>query len=385
MNRTYQVQLLIISDQPSSNLCPLLDSRLTPDEIILATPKGNNYQDFQRWMIEVCQPRGIKCTVLNLPNYEKIDTLRHCFERLVEQRVALGQQLTLNSTCGEKPIGIIAHEVFYYRDLPVFYVEHDWVHWLHNPQHQVAINLEDKIKIPAFLKSHGLKVTALERGPITLQMRDIASHWLNQAKTYTKSMGILNYYAAQAQNTLYCNISEQHNTGQSPFSMMLNQLSDAGLIQLAGNKLTFCDEESRFFANGGWLEDQVFSELLILRKKLPKLQDIARNVEIEWRESNRQHKVQNELDVIALYDNRLLVIECKTKRFDKGEAKNVVYKLGAIVKHLGGVKAVGAIVSFQHISAKHCERAHLLDIYVCEKQGLANLSGQLRRFLGECN
>ncbi|MEH6444930.1 MAG: DUF1887 family CARF protein [Oceanospirillaceae bacterium] len=385
MNKPYQVQLLIISDQPSSNLCPLLDSRLTPDEIMLATPKGSNYQDFQRWMIEVCQPLGIKCSVLDLPDYEKIATLRHCFEQLVEQRVALGQQLTLNSTCGEKPIAIIAHEVFVYHDLPVFYVKHDWLHWLHNPHQLAAISLEDRIKIPAFLNSHGLNVTALKRGPITLQMRDIASHWLSQAKTYTKSMGILNYYAAKAQHSLYCNISEQHNTAHSPFSMMLDQLSDAGLIQLAGNKLTFSDEESRFFANGGWLEDQVFSELLLLRKELPKLQDIARNVEIEWRESNHQHKVKNELDVIALYDNRLLVIECKTKRFDKGEAKNVVYKLGAMIKHLGGIKAVGAIVSFQHISAKHCERAQLLDIYVCEKQGLANLPRQLRHFLEECN
>ena len=381
----HQVQLVILSDQPSSNLCPLLDQRLKPDEVILATPVGERYQEFQQWFIDACEPLNIKCSVLNLPEFHQIEQIKQCFEETVNERLTLNQQLTLNCSAGDKPLGIIANNIFSKHNLAVFFVKHDWVHWLNNPQQQASMNLEDSIKIPTFLASHGLKVTDLKRKPVSDELHNMARQWLSQTRTYTKAMGILNYYAARAQQNLSCKLSDNHFKGHSPFTIMLDQLEQAQLVSLKGNILTFKDEDTRFFANGGWLEDQVFSELQKLRGTLPKLQDVARCVEIEWKASSNRHTVKNELDVIALYDNRLIVIECKTKRFDQGDAKGVVYKLGSMIKHLGGVKSNGAIISFQHIASSHIARAQLMDIFVCEQKNLAGLSNQLKQFLSAIN
>ncbi|MDO3386626.1 DUF1887 family CARF protein [Gilvimarinus sp. SDUM040013] len=376
-----RVHFLIISDQPSPNLCPLLDSRLKPDEIVLITPPGADYYEYQQWLIQVCQPMGIKCTGVELNNIWDVDSIRRDIEALVDKRVEKGEKLVLNNTCGFKPISIVAHEVFFYRNLPAFYLHNDWVRWLSNPTQEPDFNLQDKIKLPAFLHSHGLKVSELERQGIPASYRALAEHWIASADTYSKAMGILNYYAAKAESSLACTLDDAHLSGHTAFSQLLDQLIDCGLATLSGNRLTFTDATARFFANGGWLEELVFSELLKLRSELPQIQDIARSVEINWLESQKRRPVRNELDVMVLYDNRLVVIECKTSRFDNQSANDVVYKLGSLIKHLGGIKTTGILVSFHSIASHSKERAKLFDVAVCERTSLSSLNQHLRNCL----
>ncbi|WP_020209801.1 Card1-like endonuclease domain-containing protein [Gilvimarinus chinensis] len=379
----HTTQFLIVSDRPNGNLMPLTDSRLKPDEIVLLTPPIPHLADHQQWLMQVCQPMGIHCTPVTIAEPWNIDQLRHTLEQLVEARLAQGQTLLLNNTGGNGPISIIAHEVFFYRNLPAFYVYNDHLHWLCNPDARMGFDLEDKIKLPAFLQSHGLHVTHYCRDGIAKAQRTIAERWLNNADSYSKAMGILNYYAARAESDLSTQVDENHLRGNTPFNQLLDDLLQHQLVQLHGNQLSFNSEATRFFANGGWMEELVFSELLKLRSEFPKLQDLARSVQLNWLESRRQRPVRNELDVLALYDNRLLAIECKTSRFEQGNGKKVIYKLGAMLKHLGGPSARGLIVSFHPIKDIHCERAELFDVHVCERSQLRNLTHFLRTLLKE--
>ncbi len=376
-------QFLIVSERPNPNLLPLTDSRLKPDEIILLTPPGPHLDDHQQWLINTCRPMGIRCTAVGLTEPWDIDALRQSLEQLVDERLARGQTLMLNNSGGENSVGIIAHEVFFYRNLPAFYVHDDWVRWLSNPEQKAAFNLQDKIKLPAFLQSHGLDATGLNRHAIAGAQRTVAERWLARADSYSKAMGILNYYASRAESDLYATLDDNHLRGQTAFVQMLEDLLEQNLAQLHGNQLHFTSEEARFFANGGWMEELVFSELLHLRSEFPQLQDVARSVQINWLESRRQRPVRNELDVLALVDNRLLAIECKTSRFEQGNGKKVVYKLGAMIKHLGGPSARGLIVSFHPIKEIHCERAELFDVSVCERSKLHNLTHFLRTQIRE--
>ncbi|UTF61601.1 Card1-like endonuclease domain-containing protein [Gilvimarinus sp. DA14] len=380
---SHSTQFLIISDHPNGNLMPLTDSRLKPDEVVLLTPPGEHLADYQHWLIQVCQPMGIRCTTIELAQPWDIEQLRQTLEELVVARLAQGENLILNNSGTKGPIGIIAHEVFFYRNLPAFYVRNDQVYWLCNPDNRSSFNLEDKIKLPAFLQSHGLKVTHYSREGIARAQRDIAERWLLGATSYSKAMGILNYYASRAESGLSTRVDHNHLRGNTPFNQLLDDLAQHQLVQLKGNELSFSSEEARFFANGGWMEELVFSELLKLRGEFPQLQDLARSVQLNWLESRRQRPVRNELDVLALYNNRLIAIECKTSRFEQGNGKKVVYKLGAMLKHLGGPSARGLIVSFHPIKQIHCERAELFDVHVCERSQLGNLTHLLRTLLKE--
>ncbi|WP_041523217.1 Card1-like endonuclease domain-containing protein [Gilvimarinus agarilyticus] len=381
MQPTHDAQLVIVTDQPATTLCPILDARLRPREIVLITPPETHYQHFALWLKQACQPMGIHCSELTLSDIWDLDRVRAELEAYVDERLTRGDTLVLNNTSSYKPISIISHEVFFYRNLPAFYVQHDQARWLSNPTGEPSFNLEDNVKIPAFLKAHGLSVKSCERHGMAPELKTLAEHWLTHAETYSKAMGILNYYAAEAEDDLTATINESHLKGDTAFTALLDGIKSRNLASLSGNQLVFTSEATRFFACGGWMEQLVYSELLHLKREMPKLQDIAHSVVIDWQESYQQRPVRNELDAVVLYDNRLIVIECKTSRFSSADAKRPVYKLGAMIKHLGGPDTTGIIVSFHAISAKHCERAVLFDVHVCERDSLPTLTQHLRKLI----
>ncbi|AJQ94160.1 Card1-like endonuclease domain-containing protein [Gynuella sunshinyii] len=371
------VQLVLVSEQPGQNLCPLLDLRLKPDEVILAATANSPYLEHRQWLIEACKPMGIQCTLLDLPDAWQTDLLRQTFESVVAQHLAQGHKLILNSTGGYRPVAIIAHEVFFYRDLPVFFLNKDWVRWLSNPDQQPDFALQDNVKLPTFLQAHGLEVESLSRSHIPPEQRELAKKWQAQARAYSLAIAKLNYYASQAEDHLHCNIPRHELRGDHMFLEILDQLSDAGLAEMHQQQLTFASEEARFFANGGWLEERVFSELFQLRSEFPRLQDVARSVQVRWLGSKQKFSIRNELDVLALYDNRLIVIECKTALLDYRNAQHVVYKLGSMLKHLGGFRTTGMITSFHDIHPKHHQRAELFDVQICDRRTIGQLRHQL--------
>jgi hypothetical protein len=376
-----QVHFIPLSNQPEPIVCSLSDARLKPDEVVILTTSDDEHQFYAQCLKSLCQSLGIRYNALQLDKLWDADHLRERLESEVANYTVAGYTLCLNCSAELRPVSIIAHEVFFYKDLPVFYLDRDWVRWLHRPNGEQDFNLDDKIKIPAYLGAHGLKVENLDRSPIPKGRRELAKLWFESAATVRKAMVKLNGYALAAQASLQCSIHDIDLQGHSDFTRLLDQLVNSGLAHLEGKSLQFVDESARAFANGTWLEEHVYSALLQLRSDLPKIQDLARSVELNWLESRRSKQVENELDVVVLYDNRLVVIECKTARMDRGVPQHVVYKLGALVKHLGGRQTTGVVVSFHRIASIHQERAKLFDVDICDASRLSKLESGLRHHL----
>ncbi|MGJ8663648.1 MAG: Card1-like endonuclease domain-containing protein, partial [Marinicella sp.] len=142
--------------------------------------------------------------------------------------------------------------------------------------------------------------------------------------------------------------------------------------------------ESRFYCNGGWLENHVFSLLFGMRKNRPQLADIARGVTIV----RNQGKVKNELDVAAICHNRLHIIECKTRRFgsskaDKSAANSAIYRLDTIKSISGGHSGRAMLISYQQLNKYTLSRAKDLGIYCCSHTQLKQLERHLYQFIDQ--
>ncbi|WP_277750360.1 Card1-like endonuclease domain-containing protein [Pseudoalteromonas phenolica] len=112
---------------------------------------------------------------------------------------------------------------------------------------------------------------------------------------------------------------------------------------------------------------------------MPHIQDIAQGVEITRKIG--QGTVVNELDIVIMANNKLHLIECKTKKFDKGEGNQVIYKLDSLTDLLGGIQARAALISYKGIRTHEQLRAKELEIELfCENQ-LAQLRKQLKSWL----
>jgi hypothetical protein len=201
---------------------------------------------------------------------------------------------------------------------------------------------------------------------------------------YQRALGTLNWLAGSAERRLVSEPLADHQLRDDDLLDLLDRFEAARLLRREGDRLVFRDEADRFYVNGGWLELYVFAEVLGLRSAGRRLQDLGRGVQV-IRESRGQ-PVHNELDVAALADNRLYIVECKTRNWpsagEAGPGAEALYKLDALGDLLGGLQAKAMLVSYQPLPDADRRRAADLRIAVCAGEDMQRLSEHLQAWIG---
>ena len=373
-------QLVLISRQAVPNFTPVLDQRFRPRQVVmLVSPDMREAGDA---LEKIYRPRGIGVIRWNINNPWDIEHIRGRVMELLDS----GQykDIVLNATGGTKPMSIAAYEVFRDRDLPVFYVhpEKDRLIWLH--PRRPAVDLADRIKIREYLEVHGANmVTIGSKMGVSPILRELTEEIIRNIERYDNVLGTLNYLALMADNR---NLSVEVNSSYRDKPMLwelLDLFADAELCVVRDGRLQFPDEDARFLANGGWLELYTYG---LCRKiyRQTVMQDLARSVEIT--RSSHGKMVLNEIDVGMLKDNRLYIIECKTKRY-KGhnkkhdEGAEVLYKLDSLRDLIGGLQARAMLVSFNRLNEHNRARAKELNLKLCCHRELKNLEHKLADWL----
>ncbi|MCX7085659.1 MAG: DUF1887 family CARF protein [Methylococcales bacterium] len=367
---TIDTHLILVSAQAVPNITPVMDERFKPKNVVLlVSPDMANRAD---WLEQIYTKRGIKsrrCLIKDAWDIEHISQI--VLDLLTEYKDGC---LALNATGGTKPMSIAAYEVF--RDLhqPVFYVhpEQDRVIWLY-PTNQEGQDLADRIKLPEFLQAYGATVTAQgEAFGVPADDRELTEEIITRIAYYSKALGALNYLAQQATGSLKVELNPQQMKDYI-LADLIYLFSKHKRLSLDKNTLVFPTEEARFYVNGGWLEQHVWGICLNIKKESG-IQDIGRSVQVE-----RQHKnqpVRNELDITFLKDNRLYIIECKTKRFsgrDQTGGADSLYKLDTLKDLLGGLQAKAILITFTPPNKYDVQRAGDLRIALCAYQELPKL------------
>lgn len=119
------------------------------------------------------------------------------------------------------------------------------------------------------------------------------------------------------------------------------------------------NEDARRFSNGEWLENLVHNTVREIQDELPTIQDHSLNVQV-YRESGGR-EVRNELDVATVVNNKLHIIECKTKGM-RDDGDDTLYKLESLRDLLGGLQARAMLVSFRPMRHNDISRAQDLGL-----------------------
>ena len=130
-------------------------------------------------------------------------------------------------------------------------------------------------------------------------------------------------------------------------------IGEAGLLQvdLENSSVTFAHYDAACYLGGLWLEEWAWNELSGLG-----LDDLACGVVVREGDSG----TPNELDVVAVHNNRMLLIECKTSQQDgKGENKtaSTLYKIESISDHLARLHGTKLLISVRPVSHDALARA----------------------------
>jgi hypothetical protein len=378
------IHVCLVSQQATPNLAPILAAEFRPRNVILLVSRQMQQQADA--LEHVLKKYGVGCIRVAIDDPYDIANMTEQFLNLAGQYEA--ESIGLNVTGGTKPMAIAAQEAFRMAGKPVFYVnpETNAIQFL--SADIAPLRLPSKIKIDDYLSAHGYgMVSGLQRQAVgSAALTRLTETLVLNVKSFGRAIGTMNFLASQAEKKgerrgrevqRHCvDIEVEAGTLQDQDWLKLaDMFADAGVFKLIGNKLRFTNADTRFYANGGWLEDHVFGIARSLN-----LQDAALNMRVK--NSFGAGHAENEIDVALLSRNRLHLIECKTRNFlrEGTHGAEALYKLDSLAA-LGGLNTRCMLVSYRELGPQDKQRAKDLNVKTVEAHQLHDLKNQLQSWI----
>jgi len=382
-----RIHVCLIHNSATANITPALDPDFRPEEVVLVYGPRQKYRS--ECLESVLQRIGVRATHWMI---SKVFDSQHVRDRILELLAERdGDDLALNASGGTRPMVIGAFEVFQELGKPIFYVhpETDFITWIHRGD-LPGFNCADRIKLSSFLCIHG--ATRIKSAPadgIPGNLRILTKDLIDTIDVVSPALAALNWLAHQAENSqlLSPKLDARQRTWKE-LRALLDRFASEGLLTLEQDRVRFRDEATRFYTNGGWLEQHVFGLLFGLRKNIPEIQDLARSLEFVRKSSGKP--VKNELDVAFLANNRCYIIECKTKRFSCQDSDcimpdspgtEVLYKLDTMKYLVGEASTRAMLISYRDLPKWNMERARDLGIATCTGRQLLSLESRLQSWI----
>ena len=310
-------------------------------------------------------PRAMQTAALQLANDELDgkDVVFHTTGGTKLMVLAIHQQL-LNLGAGQGSYRLL------YAD-----TAHQTLSWLEEEPHQKS--MEDVLTLNELLLLRGYR-TSNDTRPGQMQQhaadRAKLTRFMAEKSAQLKGfLGALNGHAnAAAEGASQVREFDYLPHTQSPAGKLLKMAEQHGLLNIdeAYNLVTFASAEAAKYLGGGWVEEYVFLKFTGMLSP----EHYTKNAKIIHSDT----KSRNEIDGIAVARNRALIIECKAKKQD--QAQDAIYKLGQLVKQVGGLMARGLYVSARQVSDTDRARAREYGVDVLAGEDLASLSDYLRQW-----
>lgn len=376
----YDVQICLISGQPTPNLIPVLSPETRPKEVVLLVSEGmkkqaGNLEDvFRRYQVRsrreaIADPYDINAVHTQL-------------ESLVEgiRKENPARSVVVNLTGGTKPMAIGAQTACFYKDVPYFYMNIEngemQLHQLPDDAH-TQYQLQGSLKMRDYLEAHGYRLE--EKAPHTSSGNENKTRQLLNTlglnhNSFAEAIGWLNKLAHEAEEKKTLSVALEGEATPDR-ERLLREFSDAGVLTVKDGRICFRSEEDRFFANGGWLEEAVFEEVNSLN-----FQECKKNITVR----SKENSTENEIDVAFMVQNRLYLIECKTSNFanDRQMEQNILYKLDSLSRQ-GGLNTRGMLVSYRKLTKAVRNRAKDLRIDFVEAKQLPDLKNRIRSWVSK--
>lgn len=371
-----KTHLCLISGQPIPNITPLLDKKFAPDNVVfLLSP---DMKQKAEWLEKLIKPRGIKIIRWLIDDAWDIEHIQLRVLELLDSEYADG--IALNATGGTKPMSIGAYSVF--DDKPVFYIHpgEDKILWM-NPANKDSELIEDRLCLSDFLLAYGSELVHGDKNKIAAENLELARELITNIEKFEKPLRQVNFLAKEAEGKPKLKSKEiTHYKQTSNFKELIQLFENKGVCYFDNNRVTFNSEEKRFFANGGWLEEYVFSELqkISSSKQIHEIRDLQKSVEVQAING----RSNNELDVAFLSNNHFHVVECKTKTWKEDDSgSDAIYKLDTLKETLGGLQGKGMLVTYRNLPKPVLARAKNEKISVCGFTQLKRLDEFLKKWI----
>jgi hypothetical protein len=359
---------------------PLLDDRTVSRHIIFIGDESQ-FEMYER-LSSVLAERDITAEFYEIPNIVNTSVIKQSILGLAKQLKEKNVEVKLNASCGLRHRLLSVYEVFRTFHWPIFVVEpnSDKMCWLY-PEGATDAQVQDHITIGDYLTIFGARgeFTDYDLPPqLDRKLYELGEKWASNALELGPGLATLNYLATtcRKEQKLDVELSEKQQ-GYRELNMLLSDLVESEIATYDNGILTFISEDARRFSNGEWLENLVHSTVKQIQDDLPTIQDRSLNVQVYRQLGERE--VRNELDVASVVNNKLHIIECKTKGM-RDDGDDTLYKLESLRDLLGGLQARAMLVSFRPLRHNDITRAEDLGLALIGPDELKDLKLHLTKW-----
>lgn len=367
----------IIDQDPVRLVTPLFDHRCSGRHIVLLGDESQRSL-FSR-LQQVLTTRDISAEFYLIPAGTRIAAIKLSIKQLADDLKQRNEEIRLNASCGLRHRLLSVYEVFRSYNWPIFVVEpnSDRLCWLY-PDERGYSQVEDNITISDYLTIFGARCEFSDNeisDDLEQKLFRIGERWASNALELGPGLATLNYLATtcRKEQRLDVELSDKQQ-GYRELSILIGDLVDANIAQYKNGTLTFASEDARRFSNGEWLETLVHSVIRNIQQEMPTIQDLSLNVQVYRQLGDKE--VRNELDVATVVNNKLHIIECKTKGM-RDDGDDTLYKLESLRDLLGGLQARAMLVSFRPLRHNDITRAQDLGLALIGPDELKQLTTYL--------
>lgn len=393
-----KVMLCIASAQIMQNVLPIL--QLSPNRLHIVISEDSKAKESAKKIKRICDMLGLQCELHSGIPSSPLPTILQSANGIIQSIRQKNPEahFILNATGGTKlmsagftaavgPIG----EVIYCD------TEHGVIEYLQPADHPPIRLDKGLLDIKAHLNIQGL------------DMGEVASanpEWITAAKSrsaltnylFTSSRGKRDFLLSKL-NGIAHKFWRQTKSGHSVFEAtqpfkdsnpaflkLTEQISKAGLWQIHDESVTAASEDAARYLKGGWLEELMALQMLTIAEqyRIPPAHWSV-GVKVRPAASIDEAKDLNELDLVIIWRNKMLVVECKTATMNqKGEDQNITNKLDAIGHYIGGIFTDKWLLSAQKVTPEsvlmhRCEQLH---IKLFQPESQAEISQNIIQWMG---
>lgn len=380
------IHICLISDQLLANFLPIKLER--PDKVFIIgtqyTEKKGLSERFEKLLALLNIPVQRATTLAPDDNFSQ---LHDYFISVYDEITALqADNITLNLTGGTKLMSLAAFQMLGDDCQRVIYTntQADKIDEL---RAKTATPLPSLLTVEEYLISYGVSpksynnqsadwIDAVEsRRPLTKQLADFFSR--DKSKDFLSVINGMVQAAVTSVRTPTGGREKQLEYPKQAFrflinsqKQLLNMFQEYQLIDYDGNKtIVFTSIEAAQYLGGFWLEEYAY-----LIATDVGVDEIRCGQAIQWDKVTR-----NELDMVIVHNNRLLIMECKTRRYDKDRRKDddSIYKLDSVAEDLRGLYGSKWLLSVDNIDDRTQKRANSQGINVVAGGELLTLKDKL--------
>ena len=372
----FETHVCLVSHEAAANFLPAVSEEVKPKNIVLIETKEMLEQaDYLKKAFKRAIP-GVKVFDLKLEDSWDIEkTTKQIYEYFSQNSFATP---ILNATGGHKLMMLGAYQAFYVLNYPVFYFRIDQgdIQLITLDEQQVKINtIKCEPNLEHYLLAYGYRIdisNKKEELNFDYSRKELCETLIKNYSVYSNGIRAINYMAMTTKNKQSLTYLLDRSTDKYPALIaLLEEFEKYKTLKLSADKVEFSSEANRQFVNGGWLESYVYDAIC----KIVQGKKIAKNISIVT-----DSRVNNEIDVAFVYDNRLYLVECKTSS-DQEKFKDHLYKIDSLAK-IGGTHVKKILISYHKINDETTrERAKVNHIDIIDGENLSRLTEDLKKCL----